>query len=162
MYKVSFFTFILVSLACLPLRVQAQSAIDWGNDGPMQYDDHIYRKNIKSVQLHQTTWKFSPPLIQLNSGQRLQLDFDDLDGDYKSYYYTFIHCDADWTPSDISPYDAVQGFTSDFLNNYSYSFNTYQKYTHYRLVFPDKVTVGLGLTVTNTEVSFLQPLTPTT
>jgi hypothetical protein len=137
MYKVSFFTFMIVSLACLP-KVQAQSATDWANDGQMHYDDHIYRDNIKSVQLHQTTWKFSPPIIQLNSNQKLQLDFDDLDGDYKSYYYTFIHCDADWTPSDISPYDCVQGFSSDFLNNYSYSFNTYQRYTHYRLVFPDK------------------------
>jgi hypothetical protein len=76
----------------------------------------------------------------MHSGQKLFFDFDDLDGDYKSYYYTFIHCDANWQPSDINTYDYIKGLPQDFLTSYSYSFNTYQKYTHYWLQFPNRNT----------------------
>jgi len=139
-HKISVFRVISILFFC-PLLASGCYA---DNDDQMRYEDHTYRDNIKTVQLHQTTWALSPPIIQLNSHQRLQLDFDDLDGDTKSYYYTFIHCDANWQPSDINSYDYMKGLQADFLTNYSYSFNTYQKYTHYTLQFPNR-SIGLLL-----------------
>jgi hypothetical protein len=135
MRKVSHFTLILLTLfsLCKPLIAQ-----DGYTDSPvMKYEDRTYRSYIKTVQLHQVGWKFSPPSIEMNAGQQLQLDFDDLQGDFKSYYYTFIHCDADWTPSDINNFDYLKGYEQDFLTNYATSFGTTQGYTHYTLVFPN-------------------------
>ncbi len=130
--------FIILLPALILAHVSiAQSDQDYTFSGNPMYNDYIFRKNIKSIQLHQTSWKFSPPIIQLGGGQQLQLDFDDLNGDYKDYYYTFIHCDANWKPSsDITRYDYISGYQQDYITNYAYSFNTYQKFTHYRLVFP--------------------------
>lgn len=108
-----------------------------GNADSLRYEDHIYKDYIKSVQLHQIGWKFSPALIALHSGDRLQLDFDDLAGDYIQYSYTLVHCDANWQPSDLTPFDYLGGFSEDLITNYSYSFNTFQSYTHYRLVIPN-------------------------
>jgi hypothetical protein len=135
MYKVKLFTIILPLLLCMPLVAQAKGGDD---DKGFVYTDRIYRDNIKTAQVHQTSWMFSPPIIQLGAHQKLQLDFDDLDGDYKSYYYTFIHCDANWQASDINSMDYMRGFDQAFLNTYDYSFNTSQKYTHYTLIFPNK------------------------
>lgn len=110
---------------------------DYVNTNRLRYADYTYKDYIKSVQLHQTGWKFSPPHIELNSGQQLELDFDDLNGGYRSYSYTLVHCDADWQPSDLVTLDYIHGFDKDFITDYNNSFNTFQLYTHYRVVIPN-------------------------
>lgn len=126
------FLFLNFCLFFIPAVLLAQS-----NSDTLRYEDHVYKDYIKSVQLHQIGWKFSPPIIALHSGDLLQLDFDDLAGDYIEYAYTLVHCDANWQPSDMVTFDYLKGFTQDYITDYSYSFNTFQKYTHYRLVFPN-------------------------
>jgi hypothetical protein len=128
----------LLLITCLfaPSFLIAQKD-DYVNPSKLKYDDWVYKDYIKSVQLHQVAWKFSPPIMQLNSGDQLQLDFDDLAGDYIAYTYTFVHCDADWQPSDMVAFDYMKGYYQDQISEYYYSFNTFQKYTHYRLVFPN-------------------------
>ena len=135
MYKVKLFRIIACLFLCMPVAGLAKGGDD---DKNMVYTDHIYRDNIKTAQVHQPSWQFSPPVIELHGHQKLELDFDDLDGDYKSYYYTFIHCDANWQASDINAFDYMKGFQQDFLNTYDYAFNTSQKYTHYSITFPNK------------------------
>jgi len=102
-----------------------------------RYGNRIYKDYIKSVQLHQIGLKFSLPQIALHSGDRLQLDFDDLAGDYIKYSYTLVHCDANWQPSDIVAFDYLGGYSQDDITDYSFSFNTFQTYTHYRLIIPN-------------------------
>ncbi len=123
---------LLSFLFSAPISAQKEE-----NQKVVRYGDTIYKDYIKSLQLHQIGWKYSPPLIALNSGDLLQLDFDDLAGDYVQYSYTLVHCDADWTPSDMVAFDYLKGFSTDQITDYMYSFNTFQRYTHYRLVFPN-------------------------
>jgi len=144
--KVSHFAGIFLILFCsyLPLLAQ-KNRIDYSDSLRLRYYDHTYRNTIRTVQLHQIGWKFSPPIIELNSSQRLQLEFDDLDGDIKSYYYTFVHCDADWQPSDINTFDYLKGFQQDFVTNYTTSSLTQQSYTHYSITLPNK---NMQMTIT--------------
>jgi hypothetical protein len=130
---------LLLFFICLmvPVCLISQKP-DTNNPSRLRYDDYTYKDYIKSVQIHQIGWKFSPPIIALNSGDLLQLDFDDLAGDYVSYSYTLVHCDADWQPSDMVAFDYIRGFNEDQINDYYYSFGTFQKFTHYRLVFPNR------------------------
>ncbi|MDP4273666.1 MAG: DUF5103 domain-containing protein [Bacteroidota bacterium] len=98
--------------------------------------DSVYKPNIKTVLLYRSGWEMSYPLIDLNSNDKLKLSFDDLDGDIKSYYFTIVHCDANWNESGLSPAEYIDGFTEDRISDYSHSFNTTFNYTHYNLVFP--------------------------
>ena len=92
-----------------------------------RYENYVYKNNIKTVQLHQESIELSPPIVDLNSSDKLQLSFDDLDGDLKNYSYTVIHCDANWQPSPLQVSEYIDGFTDDLIRNYSYSINTIQK-----------------------------------
>jgi hypothetical protein len=100
------------------------------------YYNYTASENIKTVLLYKEGFELSLPLIELNSSEKMLLSFDDFDYTDIIYKYTFIHCDADWTPSDMQPFEYLKGFTEDLIDDYQYSFNTIKKYTHYKLLFP--------------------------
>jgi len=111
---------------------------DYVNDNVLRYDDYIYKTNIRTVQFHETSWDYAAPVIDLHSNEKLELSFDDLDGDSKQYTMTFVLCNADWTPSDLMITEYLDGFLDLNLINFSFSANTLQKYTHYSITFPQQ------------------------
>ena len=64
-------------------------------------NNNIFDKNLHTALLHKIDDPLSYPIIKLNSDEKLQLSFDDFNGDLRDYYYTIIHCNSDWTPSDL-------------------------------------------------------------
>lgn len=133
--KFRFYLFVLSSL-CLPADLFAQQEPDYFREGFLRFENYIYKSNIRSVTLEQETMRLSDPILDLTRDDRLLLTFDDLDGDYKNYNYTLIHCNSDWTPSNIFPNEYLRGFEEDRISDYRLSFNTIQRYTHYRLLIP--------------------------
>ncbi len=104
----------------------------------IRFNDHIYKDYIKSVKFHIIGADLTLPIIDLSDGQ-LVLSFDDLEADVKNFYYTIVHCDKDWTPSeDISPMDYIDGFSEEKLEIYRFSSSTTQPYTHYDLAIPNE------------------------
>ncbi len=81
---------------------------------------------------------YSYPIIRLNGGDQLELHFDDLDADVKNYYYSFQLCNADWSVSNLMPFDYIQGFQSNRLTTYRNSSLALTRYTHYQLQFPER------------------------
>jgi hypothetical protein len=103
-----------------------------------QLPDHIYNPNIRSVKLHKYGDIYSYPVIQLNSGEQLELHFDDLEADVKNYYYSFQLCNADWVPANIQPFDYIRGFQTNRISNYRYSSISLTRYTHYQVIVPER------------------------
>lgn len=95
-------------------------------------------KNIHTVLLHKQEDPLSYPIIKLNSEEKLQLSFDDFNTELQDYYYTIVHCNSDWTISDLMQSEYINGFFENRIENYEFSFNTLQKYTNYQLVFPEE------------------------
>lgn len=106
--------------------------------GKTQIPDHVYQPNIQAVKLHKYGDIYGYPIIALNSGDQLELHFDDLDADVKNYYYTFQLCNADWTPASLPGFDYIRGFQTNRINTYRYSSISFTRYTHYQAVFPDR------------------------
>ncbi len=100
-------------------------------------EDKIYKENIRTALMFVEGDELSFPVLDLRSDKKMVLLFDDLDADIKDYYYTIIHCNADWTPSDLAPSEYIDGYFEDQIDQYQSSFNTTVDYTHYTLSLPN-------------------------
>ena len=103
-----------------------------------QEPDKIYKSNIATAQLFQYGNQLQLPVYTLNSGDRFQLEFDDLEGNFKSYYYTYQLCDYNWKPVNLSAFDYIKGFTQNRITTYRYSSIALTRYTHYQAILPEQ------------------------
>ncbi len=99
----------------------------------------VFKDNIYTLMLHPENAPLSYPIINLNGNEKLKLSFDDLEKDkkIKDYQYTIIHCNADWTMSDLFYNDYIDGFEENDIIEYDQSFNTFCDYIHYKTIFPN-------------------------
>ncbi len=77
------------------------------------------------------------PILRLNSSDQMELHFDDVDGDVKNYYYSFVLCNEDWTPAEVSEFDFIKGFSQVRIDQYTSSSIALTRYTHFQAVLPD-------------------------
>ena len=131
---VYFFFFLPITLFC---QTKADDE-DYVNDNVLKYDDFNYKKSIKTVQIHESSWEFGSPFIDLHGSEQIELSFDDLEADRQDYSLSFIHCNADWTPSDLMISEYLNGYFDLNIINFSFSANTLQKYLHYSILFPQQ------------------------
>ena len=106
--------------------------------GLAQMVEETRMPQIKSVQLFMFGNQLGYPALELNSGDRMELHFDDLDANIKNYSYTFQLCNADWTPAMVSPFDYINGFMQQRISTYRTSNVALTRYTHYQAVLPDR------------------------
>ena len=97
----------------------------------------IYKDNIRSVRLHSYGDQQALPIYKIKSADRLELHFDDMDANVKSYYYTYQLCDYNWQPVRLSPFDYLKGFTQQRITNYRFSSIAFTRYPHYQVILPE-------------------------
>ncbi len=119
---------ILVLLIAVTSKAQEES---------YYYENAVYNENIKTVLMYRDGFELSNPVIELGEDANLVLKFDDLSGEVKDYYYTIIHCDADWNESYIPQTDYLEGFTDNPVDDYQRSFNTTFDFINYRISLPN-------------------------
>lgn len=100
------------------------------------YENRVNDENIRTVLLFREGADLTPPVINLNSGDRLELHFDDLSLQPRSFSYTLVHCNHQWQASRLEQQEYLEGYGSGRIDKVSPSFNTTCDYFHYHLVFP--------------------------
>jgi len=140
------FVINFVAYTLLLLLIQNHSAadtcvlpdtIEYYADGYLRNDNFIYQKHIRSVELSRVGFELADPIITLNTDERFQVGFDDLQGSFKQYYYQVQHYNANWEKSEIWYNEYIDGPEEDQIEKYVASFNTRTYYTHYEFTFPN-------------------------
>lgn len=103
-----------------------------------QIHEKVEPSYISTIQFKGATDFSQLPIIRL--GDQLQLSFDALNGEEADFYYTITHHNFDWSPSDLSKSEYLNGFDEVRISNYQNSLNTLQIYSHYTLTIPNRDT----------------------
>ena len=124
--------FIIIPSVIFTLNSFAQK----GNE--FNYQNAVFKEEIKSVQAYREGFELSHPIYELGTDANLIFKFDDLSGETKDYYYTLIHCDADWNESFILQNEYLEGFYENPVEDYAPSFNTTMTYVNYLIRVPNE------------------------
>ena len=97
-------------------------------------DCYATRADVATVRLTAAGRLHDRPVVDLGSGQELDLSFDMIDADVRTLYYSFALCNADWSPSDLLEIEYVAGINRFYgAESAALSFNTTTDYVHYDL-----------------------------
>jgi len=91
---------------------------------------------IRSIELFRRT-PGSVPVITLNSGQTLQLRFDELAETINTFQVQVKHYNADWTESTLLPSFVHAGFRDDIIAEGTPGVGQYPSYFSYSYTFPN-------------------------
>ena len=120
---------LIIILLAITINVSGQNLKSFG--------DINYKDEVQTVLLHPIGYELEKPIIYLdNMVEQLHLQFDILADEAPFLYYTFVHCDNQWRPTDLPKNDYLNGFFQEEIDRFSFSLNTFVNYVHYDLVFP--------------------------
>lgn len=120
--------FIFIIIFSITLIAQSQDK---------EYSNYIYSPTIKTLKVNVDGNALSYPAIQLHENTKILLQFDDLVPNASDYYYRIIHCNSDWTTSDLFSDEFMDGFNENPIKDYEYSTNTRVPYINYWVTIPN-------------------------
>lgn len=97
----------------------------------------VYHPMIHTLQTTVNDDWLHDDVITLGTDDWVTISFDHFTHDYRRFIYKIVHCNADWTPSDLFEVDYMDGFNNQPIEDYENSLNTTMLYTHYRLNLPN-------------------------
>lgn len=97
----------------------------------------VYHPMIHTLQTIVNDDWLHDDVITLGTDDWVTISFDHFTHDYHRFIYKIVHCNADWTPSDLFEVDYMDGFNNQPIEDYDNSLNTTMLYTHYRLDLPN-------------------------
>ena len=98
----------------------------------------VYDPMIHTLQTIVNNDWLHDDVIELGTDDWVSIEFDHFTHDYHRFTYKIVHCNADWTPSDLFEVDYMDGFNGLPIEDYENSLNTTMLYTHYQLELPNE------------------------
>lgn len=97
----------------------------------------IFAPSFSSLQVEVEGAPMEPPIIYLNTNDRITIKFDERADDMRYMRYEVISCDSDWKPSQLVESEYIDGFNDGHVTDYELSSLTPTNYVHYTIRIPN-------------------------
>lgn len=139
-YFLSLFIFISITAYAQPDKWEIVTSHDYENK-KIRYSDFVYDPNIRTVQLYtkggsKSIPQLNVPIVRMDKQFPLLLEFDAFGDDAPYFEAEIIHCNKDWTPSELQPIEFMSEYNSFKLNEFDFSMNTSVPYVHFVFQLP--------------------------
>ena len=98
----------------------------------------IFNPDFRTLTIELNSRRLDPPVLALNSSDRLVIGFDRLAEDRDYLRYSIYHCNADWRISDMADAEVFDGFNYADVEDYAFSRGTSTHYVHYTITLPNR------------------------
>lgn len=98
----------------------------------------IFDPAFRTMMIYEGDNRLGFPIMNLGSSDRITLTFDELAEDRRYLRYRLIHCNSDWTPSQLVESEYIDGFNIAEIDDYALSQATTVHYVNYRLSIPNQ------------------------
>ncbi|WP_158242728.1 DUF5103 domain-containing protein [Siphonobacter sp. BAB-5405] len=135
-------SFVLaIGLIFLVNQLIAQALENSRREGPLRYEDFIYDASVKTPLLFATGAVVSndvlqPPVLDLNQGGTMRLEFDWLGKDQPQFRAKILHCNANWQPSALNDVEFLPDFNEFPIYDVRVAQGTKVGYAHFWLDLP--------------------------
>lgn len=120
---------VLLLLGFIPALSPILSAADTAT--------RIFSPQFRTLKVSNPDNFMSPPVIRLNSSDKLIFSFDEIADDNSWLQYRLLHCNADWLPSRLVESEYLDGFNIADIEDFAFSENTFVHFVNYRIEFPN-------------------------
>lgn len=97
----------------------------------------IFSPTFYTLQVEVEGAPLAPPVIYLNTNDRITIKFDERADDMRYLRYEIILCDSDWQPSQLVESEYLDGFNDGHITDYALSSLTPVNYVHYTIRIPN-------------------------
>lgn len=81
----------------------------------------IVNPHFATLQVYANDNVLNDPVITLDEGQSITIEFDEIADDRRYMRYNLVHCNADWQPSQLVESEFVDGFNEGHVEDYDFS-----------------------------------------
>ena len=135
--KTNVLIFMCLLLSCTPLTQISQNS--GSNPKTLRLMDFAYEPEIRTIVIRPSVndpRSYLEPAVTPLGEPNLTLEFDDLRDHRDTYYARIIHCNYNWTRSDLTDLDFLNEFNEFPVNNFEFSVDTHIPYAHYWMNIP--------------------------
>jgi hypothetical protein len=127
--------YLIFILTCCFLLAATSSGNSQSKPKVLSLSDLVYEEQIRTVELTPEGQPLEPAVMTFG-GRPLLLQFDDLATDRDSYYARIIHCNYDWTKSDLQDLEYMSAYNEFTINDSEFSIDSHVAYVHYWWYLP--------------------------
>ena len=140
MYRILSFFLLISLLGCASSGTLEQFDNIQSSSGQDSFKMDVQQappKDIQSIQLYSKGSENNPPVIALNSTQKLVLEFDHLAQSASQFKIRITHRNKNWRQSTLSPNFYLDSFNEFYFSGGLKSFSQRPSFFHYTYEFPN-------------------------
>lgn len=124
-------------IACWPLLFVVLFSLLSIHVEAQRYINRAFSPHIKTIQVYLNNNQLDYPVLRMGADDHITVSFDWMSHDFRHLAYRVKFCNADWTLSELTEMEYMEGLNEVVIEDPVMSMNTTFDYSHYEFSLPN-------------------------